>query len=235
MARRARPEPNSVSRNWAIALALGASGIGGAMLLHRDASAPVAAGEAAAKPRLSMVTSLPLLFGEEFAIEAPANAAVERIEQSYTLVPIAVADRASLNGFTQVLMAHPRAQPAEVLVELDAWVRGGGRAVVLADPMLKWESGRMAGDRLRPPPDFADTGLLAHWGVRLGVDEAGSGSLRATGSNCTVREDGLAATCRVGRGSARIIADADFMLGEGPGATQRLDLLMAQLDMRDSR
>ena len=218
----------------AIALALGAAGIGGAMLLDGGESAPVAAGEATAKPRLALVTSLPLLFGEEFAIEAPVNEAVKRIEQSFTLVPIAIADRASLAGFSQLLMAHPRAQPAEVLVELAGWVRAGGRVVVLADPMLKWESGRMAGDRLRPPPDFADTGLLAHWGVRLGVDEAGGGRLGATGSNCTVSDDGLAATCRVGRGSARIIADADFMMGEGPGATQRLDLLMSQLGARDS-
>ena len=219
----------------ALALALGAAGIGGAMLLDGGESAPVAASEVAAKPKLALLTGLPLLFGEEFAVEAPANEAVERIEQSFTLVPIAIADRASLAGFPQLLMAHPRAQPAEVLVELDAWVRDGGRVVVLADPMLKWESGRMAGDRLRPPPDFADTGLLAHWGVRLGVDEAGSGSLRATGSNCTVREDGLAATCRVGRGSARIIADADFIMGEGEDASRLLDLMMMQLGARDSR
>ena len=218
-----------------IALALAAAAIGGAMLLDRDESAPVAVSAAAARPRLALLTSLPLLFGEQFAIEAPANEAVKRIEQDFSLVPIALADRASLAAVPQLLMAHPRAQPAEVLVELDAWVRDGGRVVVLADPRLKWESGRMAGDRLRPPPDFADTGLLAHWGVRLGVDEAGRGSLRATRSSCTVRDDGLAATCRVGRGSARIIADADFMMGQGEDAAQLLDLMMTQLGARDSR
>ena len=54
-----------------------------------------------------------------------------------------------------------------MLVELDQWVRGGGRLLLLADPMLEWPSERPLGDRLRPPPAFADTGLLAHWGLRL--------------------------------------------------------------------
>ena len=64
-----------------------------------------------------------------------------------------------------LLMAHPLAQPAEALVDLDHWVRDGGRVLLLADPMLEWPSKRPLGDKLRPPPSFADTGLLAHWGL----------------------------------------------------------------------
>jgi hypothetical protein len=221
-----------MSRTWLIALALAAASIGGAVLIDREPSPPAAL---AAKPRLALLTSLPLLFGEAFALEAPANAAVERMARTYDLVPIAVADRRSLQGHRQLLMAHPRAQPAEVLVDLDAWVRDGGRVVVLADPALAWESRRQLGDPLRPPPDFADTGLLAHWGVRLGIDAAGDGTLRVTGANCAAFADGLGATCQVGRGTARIIADADFIMGEGPEAARRLDLMMAQLGARDSR
>ena len=66
-----------------------------------------------------------------------------------------------------LLMAHPLAQPAEALVDLDRWVRDGGRLLLLADPKLDWPSKRALGDTLRPPPAFADTGLLAHWGLRL--------------------------------------------------------------------
>ena len=62
-------------------------------------------------------------------------------------------------------MAQPLAQPAEDLVALDDWVRGGGRVLLLADPMLEWPSKRPLGDPLRPPPMFMDTGLLAHWGL----------------------------------------------------------------------
>ena len=79
-----------------------------------------------------------------------------------------------------LLMAHPRAQPAEALVDLDHWVRGGGRLLLLADPMLEWPSERPLGDPLRPPPAFADTGLLKHWGLRLDApDERGPGSAHA--------------------------------------------------------
>ncbi len=64
-------------------------------------------------------------------------------------------------------MAHPLAQPAEDLVALDNWVRGGGRVLLLADPMLEWPSKRPLGDPLRPPPMFMDTGSAAALGLRL--------------------------------------------------------------------
>jgi hypothetical protein len=100
---------------------------------------------------------------------------------------------------------------------------------------LRWESSRRLGDPLRPPPDFADTGLLGHWGVRLEIDEAGEGVLRATSRACRIAENGLVAECRVGRGAAQIIADADFLLGDDSEATRRVDLLLTRLGRSDSR
>jgi hypothetical protein len=183
----------------------------------------------AERPQLALLTSLPLLVGEQFGLEPPRSPAVARIRREFQLAPIAVADRASLAQQSMLLIAHPRAQPAEALVDLDRWVRDGGRVVLLADPLLRWESSRPLGDRLRPPPDFADTGLLAHWGLRLGIDEAGEGSLRAAGGQCAVRDGGLVARCRVGRGRATVIADADFLMGHGADATARLDLMIREL------
>ncbi len=213
---------------WPIVLALIAVSAGGlALVTGRPPRAE--------RPRLALLTSLPLLFGEQFALDTPEVAAVTRIERSFTIAPIATADAASLKQQTLLLMAHPRAQPAEVLVELDSWVREGGRVVILADPSLKWQSSRMLGDRLRPPPDFADTGLLDHWGLRLAVDEAREGSLQAIGEHCTVHEDGRMARCRVGRGSASVIADADFVMQEGEDASRRLHLMMTELSRTDSR
>ena len=212
-----------MTRGWLAALALATAAAGGvALMMQRDA----AAGN---RPRLALLTSLPLLLGEGFGIEPPRSEAIARIRRDFTIVPIAVADEASLKPQSILLMAHPRAQPAEVLVELDQWVRGGGTVVLLADPLLKWESSRPLGDALRPPPDFADTGLLGHWGLRLGIDEAGEGSLRSTGRNCTVSNHGLVARCRIGRGRASVIADSDFIMGEGAHAPRTLDLMMAEL------
>lgn len=219
-----------MTRTWLIALSLVAASAGGVALVSRDEAPPTAE-----LPRLALLTSLPLMFGEQFGLDAPKVAAVARLERHFNILPIATADAASLEGHTLLLMAHPRAQPAEVLVELDAWVRRGGQVVVLADPVLQWESSRMLGDRLRPPSDFADTGLLSHWGLRLGVDQAGEGSLRATDKRCTVRERGLVARCRVGRGHARVIADADFVMAQGEDADRRLDLMMTELSRAESR
>ena len=217
-----------MTSRWPIALALVAASAGGVALVTRRAPP-------AEPQRLALLTSLPLLFGEQFALDTPKVAAVARIERRYTLVPVATADAASLKGHSLLMMAHPRAQPADVLVELDAWVRQGGQVVILADPVLKWGSSRMLGDRLRPPPDFADTGLLGHWGLRLVVDQAGEGSLRATDRRCGVRERGLVARCRVGRGHASVIADADFLMVEGQDAGRRVDLLIAELSRAESR
>jgi hypothetical protein len=67
-----------------------------------------------------------------------------------------------------LLAAQPQALTAERLVALDKWVRDGGRLVLLADPLLRFDSSRPLGDRFRPPLRYPDTGLLAHWGLAAG-------------------------------------------------------------------
>ena len=101
------------------------------------------------------------------------------------------------------MMAQPRAQTAENLVALDDWVRRGGRLLLFADPMLEWPSDRALGDPTRPPAMFADTGLLAHWGLRLDApDVRGPAKGRISGHDVlTVSPGALAGTCddRTGR------------------------------------
>lgn len=208
----------------------------------------------AKRPTLALLTSLPLVFGESFALESGGSAALTRLEQRYNVLPIGVADAASLAGQRLLLMAHPRAQPAQVLVELDQWVRGGGRVLLLADPRLDWPSERPLGDRLRPPPAFADTGLLDHWGMRLigpepvGPASVGNGDLSILASSpgklesrtCTLAGQRFVARCRIGRGSATIVADADFLNVDGEGALDgptdhNLDLLAVELDRLETR
>ena len=209
--------------------------IGGAAVGYRLADAPPASVKEN-RPALALLTSLPLIFDEQFGLGGGGSPALARLERSYTVEPIAAADAASLKGRRLLLMAHARAQPAEALVELDAWVREGGRVVLLADPRLEWESSRPLGDALRPPPAFADSGLLVHWGLALGADDQGQGSFRRTGGQCVPDEEDTVARCAIGTGQATIIADADFlMLERGDPAARHLDLLMAELARFETR
>lgn len=178
------------------------------------------------RPTLVLLTSLPLVFGESFGLDGGGSPALNWLEDRYNVLPIGIADAASLKDRKLLLMAHPRAQPAEVLVELDQWVRNGGHVLLLADPKLDWPSERPLGDKLRPPPAFADTGLLMHWGLELEApplnSEVTAGTL--SGNKCRIEDDGLVAHCAIGRGQATVIADADFLNSDG-----KLDLLGDEL------
>jgi hypothetical protein len=216
------------ARRWvAIVSVLAIAGLGWLGRPYQSSDALPARTEAE-RPTLSLLTSLPLIFGERFGLGEGGSPALSRLEQRYKVVPIGVADAASLTGQTLLLMAHPRAQPAEALVDLDKWVRGGGSLLLLADPKLEWPSERPLGDILRPAPMFADTGLLKHWG--LGLSEEGL----ASSGPCEVAEDGQIARCRIGRGQATVIADADFLNVQSPDATG-LDPLMTELELLETR
>jgi hypothetical protein len=205
---------------------------------------PIGPRPASARPTLLLLTSLPLVFGEEFSLEGGGSAALKALETRYRVVPISVTDRADLARARLLLMAHPLAQTAENLVSLDQWVRRGGRAMILADPMLEWPSKRGLGDPLRPPPMFADTGLLAHWGLRLDAAEARgpkpaelggyeivTASPGALFGGCRISGDRFVARCRIGKGKATIIADADLLDPDdlGKGAERNLDAILSEL------
>jgi hypothetical protein len=199
---------------------------------------------AAERPRLLLLTSLPLLFSEGFSLSGGGSAALTRLQTRYNVVPISVTEPRELAKGRLLLMAHPLAQPAEDLVALNDWVRRGGRVLLLADPMLEWPSKRPLGDPLRPPPMFMDTGLLSHWGLRLDAPEARRPAVRSLGGfhivtvspgalsgTCSISNDGLVAHCRVGKGEATIVADADFLNSDrlGSRASHNLDGLLAEL------
>lgn len=218
------------------AAVLAIAGLGSLGMSYRDREVP-AERPIAERPTLALVTSLPLVFGESFSLEGGGSPALTRLEQRYRVLPIGVTDASSLRGQRLLLMAHPRAQPAEALVQLDRWVRRGGHLLLLADPRLDWPSDRPLGDKLRPPPAFADTGLLAHWGLSLSTPRPGESATAGTlagGGKCEIRNDGLVARCRIGRGVATVIADADFLNANEPDASG-LDLLVIELDRLETR
>jgi hypothetical protein len=184
------------------------------------------------RPALLLLTSLPLVFGDGFSLEETGSPALKALETRYRVLPISVTSETELAKGKLLLMAQPIAQTPENLVALDDWVRAGGRILLLADPMLEWPSDRPLGDRLRPPIMFADTGLLAHWGLRLDApDRRGLATRRLAGrqivtlspgalvGHCKVAADRFVANCQLGTGRAVIIADADLLKppkGESP-------------------
>lgn len=187
------------------------------------------------KPELYLLTSLPLLFGERFTLDMEQPLITGYLQDRYRLKAIDLPSQVPAGG--TLLMVQPRALPAEELVALDRWVRNGGRLVLLADPLLEWPSERPLGDLLRPPPMFADTGLLGHWGLRLDApDERGPthvripatkpserdfelnvllispGRLVSLGSRgCSRILDARYAECNLDKGRAIVVADADWL------------------------
>jgi len=218
-----------------------------AMFVPRAGEAPLPARASAQHPTLLLLTSLPLMFGEEFSLEGGGSPALTALQKQYRVVPISVANPAELAKGRLLLMAQPIAQPAEDLVALDAWVRQGGRLLLLADPLLEWPSERPLADPTRPPPMFPDTGLLGHWGLRLDApDRRGPKSVQLggqpvlamspgalAGTGCSIAPDHFVARCKVGKGQVTVVADADLLdtddLGKGAGGN--LDALLAELDM----
>lgn len=196
------------------------------------------------RPTLLLLTSLPLLFNEDFSLQGSGSPTLSKLRTRYRVVPISVTDSGELAKGRLLLMAHPQAQTAENLVALDEWVRGGGRVLLLADPLLEWPSERPLGDALRPPPMFMDTGLLAHWGLRLDAPDQRGPAARKLESfgvltvspgrlagRCAISADAFVAHCRVGKGEAIVVADADLLDVNqlGPPAGENLGGLIAEL------
>jgi hypothetical protein len=234
-----------------IAVAVGIiAAIGAFVLVAPAGPRPLPARPAAQRPALLLLTSLPLVFGEGFSLQDAGSPALKALQSRYRVVPISVADPPELAKGRLLLMAHPRAQPAEDLVALDEWVRGGGRLLLLADPLLEWPSSRPLGDLLRPPPTFSDTGLLAHWGLRLDTPERRGPKVEKLGGfkvatvspgqlfgRCRISADRLVADCAIEHGRAIVVADADFLdvAQLGREGDHNFDGLLAELAILEQR
>lgn len=139
-----------------------------------------------------------------------------------------------LEALADLVIAQPRPlEPAEN-VALDSWVRGGGHVLLFADPLLTSESRFALGDPRRPADTVLLGPILAHWGLALreGRESAGTpfpvaapGELSLLGDgprDCRIEQNGLIAQCRIGKGSALIVADAALLeVAEGAEAFAR--------------
>lgn len=185
--------------------------------------------------QIALMTSLPVLWAEEPDIgsmlrkdEAPPHWGKPLLERRGTLHPLdRIADK-TLRGLDLAVLIQPRTLAPEEMVALDRWVRGGGRLLLFADPMLDVHSAFALGDKRRPHAIAMVDPLLTHWGLELHYDEvqgdgvrlikaeglvipvSRAGRLEARGKKCRVGPDMLVAQCRIGRGRALIVADADM-------------------------
>lgn len=212
-------------------LVIGWFGAGHALLasLYRPA---VASADA---PAATIVTGLPLRWSA-----SPSFAAMiaEGTNDDPALARLTAAGPASLvdslidhvppPGGT-LLIAHPRALAPQELVAIDAFVRGGGHAVVLADALSGWPARHPLGDPRNAPITSLLTPLLDHWGVTLGAARAGeskalpvdidgarlrlfsAGRFDRLPQQCRAYADRRVVRCRIGRGEAWLIGDADLL------------------------
>ncbi len=218
----------------------------------KGAGAEQAAGEAAVRPSLGLFTTLPLYWRETGDVSElitgagdEENHARQMLEKRYQLALLDTLEPAALAGLDRVLIAQPRPLAPSENVALDDWVRAGGRAVVLADPMLTRHSRYPLGDKRRPQDVVLLSPILTRWGLELHFNEdqpSGERVEQAFGSDipvhlagqfvakqggvdstCTLSETGLVARCRVGAGMVILLADSALLDGVGGDVASHSD------------
>jgi len=198
------------------------------------AQGPVPGPVQADLPDLAVMGTVPLYWGEADGIAdlvqglAEPHWARRVLERTHVLHPLDRLDGASLKGHQRLLLAQPRALTAAENVALDDWVRGGGRVLLFADPMLTGESRFGLGDRRRPQDVILLSPILTRWGLRLDfaddqpagvrfgeiagqpvpVNLPGHLAVVGEGSSCRIEAGGIAASCAIGAGQVLVWADA---------------------------
>lgn len=190
------------------------------------------------RPRVAWLTSLPMAFPATIGLrpgqsqagrdsaDDPVSLFLSQTTRQRLLVSI---DAAALADVDVLLLAHPPSLDPAQLVSIDDWVRGGGRAVVLADALSSWPQPYPLGDPHNPPVTSLLGPLLTHWGVTLDaprglaesrqiirdsgqrLDMVSAGRFRAVKTGCRVLAQGIVGDCRVGLGQVVLVADADLL------------------------
>lgn len=168
---------------------------------------------------VAVVSSVPL-----GPIADPAGRNRPLMDELRRVGPVTLLDRVPDSGpaADRLLLLQPRQLAPAELVAIDAWVRRGGRALVLADPEFRWPGAHPLGDPRNPLPVSLLDPLLERWGVRLELDEPGStranplalpspGWLTILSRACRAEAGSRAALCAVGQGEALVVADADWL------------------------
>lgn len=190
------------------------------------------------KPALGLMSTLPLQWSEggieaDLSDDAQPHPVFVRLNAKYDVRPMDDLQNLRSKNLSLLLLAQPRAlRPAE-LVALDAWVRNGGRVLILADPALQWGSLYPLGDKRRPLFTSLLSPLFTHWGLELVLPmtdeepvvmrQVAAFKIRTQTlgewlpkagkdmRNCRVSPKGFVADCALGKGRAILVADADLL------------------------
>lgn len=194
-------------------------------------------GSAAKRHSVGLFTSLPVMWAESadvgglLASKAAPHWARGVLAARGRITPLDTLagpdGHGPLAGLAQLVIAQPRPLSPAENVALDAWVRGGGHLLLIADPALTEDSAFALGDPRRPQGTALLSPILGRWGLELAYDDSQpfgaitrevlgiavpvnlAGQFRLTGrGNCTLASDGLVATCAVGKGRVVALADA---------------------------
>lgn len=182
------------------------------------------------RPTVDVLTGLPLFWGEG-GIEDVLSGATRRsplidaLDKSWTLQPMDVARRKELSRVDRLLLIQPQALSPTEVFEIDRWIRRGGRALILADPDLRWPSILPEGDPRRPPPASMLSPLFRHWGLELlpttGLSPVAEpiedlnvvfdspGSWNVKSKQC-VPASARIIRCTIGKGEVVLVSDVDF-------------------------
>lgn len=237
-----------LSRRKACWIALSAAAVLAAALWWRTSS-PLAQPDC----RIGLFTSLPILWTEAAALDELVDTKDEPhwaravLEDRGTVVPFDTLLHVA--NVDMLVIAQPRPLTPEENVALDAWLRGGGKLLLFADPMLTEDSAFSLGDRRRPQDVVLISPILARWGLALRFDDeqplgeresAGEllpvnlpGEFTLVGGGhdtaCAIGQNSLIARCRVGKGRVILVADAALLEREA-ASDSRISALGRLLD-----
>lgn len=190
--------------------------------------------------KIQLMTSLPIVWGDGASMEniiagkaSPAPIYVHW-KKHYDIAAVDSFAGLETSDTDIVMLVQPPAMDPADLAAVDAWVRAGGNAIILTDPMLLWPTDYPLGDKRRPLASGLLSPLLNHWGLELQItdDTASSAELQFPGAritavgigtfkpvamhddakaDCALSTGNVMARCALGDGHAIILADADFL------------------------
>lgn len=200
---------------------------------------------AAERQQLGLFSTLPIYWGSGGDVATLLDTAQEKdwvreqLERRFELAPLDALEPETLANVDRLLLAQPRPLAPSENVALDDWLRGGGRLLIFADPLLTRHSEFSIGDRRRPQDVVLISPILKRWGLELLFDETQPVGERwvdvydrkfpvnlpgkfvrvdaSAPSQCIVSEGGLLAQCEVGEGRVTLLADAAILDWEGEG------------------
>lgn len=216
------------------------SAIAALLALTQCTAAESPSANSESKPRIQLMTSLPLVWADDASMEEILSgdsepAPIYRYWQSqYDIAAVDSLENLAQDDPDIIILAQPRAMDPADLTALDAWVRLGGSVIIFTDPDLVWPSELPLADPRRPLASGLLSPLLGHWGLELVAAEnnrdaidlrfggysfatRGVGKLEplpettAANVRCKASATDFIIQCSVGLGQASIVADADFL------------------------